>query len=487
VSGLRRLGVRAQLIGAMTLLAVASVLVSAVIINRAVDSELRDFAERDLRLSATNAADMAATAYLDAHGWAERPVMALRTIASGHGDDVVVLGTDDQPVVGSPPPSSGWVTGERAPVFAPPAPVGTVVATHHPPGGGAESAAARLDHRLQHRMSGLLAEAGLFAAALALLLALVIALHLARPLQRLTEVARRMSSGEIETRAVGSGGGRELTRLAQTMDRLAQALREQDDTRRATVADVTHELRGALVGVFSRVEALRHGLVDDEQLALLQVQRDAHRVRRLVDDVDRFAEAQRPGLLVRKRAIDLDGIVHACVAGYADRFRAKSIALTHRVSGARVVGDPERLAQVLDNLLSNALRYTDPGGEVAVTLETRDAEAVVAVSDSGIGIAPEYRDRIFDRFWRSPEARTRASEGSGVGLALLSELVRAHDGRVAVASEPGRGTTFSVFLPLGPPPDAMASRRAAPVVPDRWRRRAETAGASERADAPAAL
>jgi two-component system sensor histidine kinase BaeS len=484
VRGLRRLGVRGQLIGAMMVLAVASVLVSAVIINRAVDTELRDFAQRDLRLSATNAAEMAATAYLDADGWAERPVMALRTIASGHGDEVVVLGADDQPVVGSPPASSGWAAGERAPVVVGGRRVGTVVATH-PRDGGADSAAARLDHRLQSRMSGLLAEAGLLAGGLALLLAVVIALRLARPLQRLTEAARRMSSGEIETRAVGSGGGRELTRLAQTMDRLAQALRDQDDTRRATVADVTHELRGALVGVASRVEALRHGLVDDEQVALAQIQGDAHRVRRLVDDVDRFAEAQRPGLLVHKRAIDLDGIVHACVTGYADRFRARSISLTHHVAGARVVGDPERLAQVLDNLLSNALRYTDAGGEVAVTLATRGGEAVVEVSDSGIGIAPEHCDRIFDRFWRSPEARARASEGSGVGLALLSELVRAHDGRVAVASEPGRGTTFSVFLPLGPAPVAVAARRAAPAVPDRWRRRGEPAGAPARADVPA--
>jgi two-component system sensor histidine kinase BaeS len=483
VSGLGRLGVRAQLIGAMTLLAVASVLASAVIINRAVDTDLRDFAQRDLRLSATNAAEMARTAYLDAGGWSEQPVMALRTIASGHGDEVVVLGADGAPVVGSPPARSDWAAGERAPVIVDGHQVGTVVAAQ-PRDGGPDSAAARLDHRLQARMSSLLVKASLLAGALALLLALVIGLRLARPLQRLTEAARRMSSGEIETRAVGSGGGRELTRLAQTMDRLARALREQDDTRRATVADVTHELRGALVGVFSRVEALRHGLVDDEQVALAQIQADAHRVRRLVDDVDRFAEAQRPGLLVSKRAIDLDGIVHACVAGYADRFGAQSIALSSRIAAARVVGDPERLAQVVDNLLSNALRYTDPGGEVAVTLETRGDEAIVEVGDSGIGIAPEYHKRIFDRFWRSPEARVRASQGSGVGLALLSELVRAHDGRVAVASEAGRGTTFSVFLPLGPAPVVTAPRRAAPAVPDRWRRRGETAGASARADAP---
>jgi two-component system, OmpR family, sensor histidine kinase BaeS len=481
----RLLGVRAHLLAAMMLLALASVAISAAIINRAVDSELRDFSKRDLRFSATNAAELAASAYLEAGGWSARPVNALRAIARGRGDAVVVLGADRRPVVGSPASALDWADGERAPVVVRGVRVGTVVATH-PRDGGVASAAKRLDRHLQGRMDGLLLEAGIVAGALALLLALLIAVQVVRPLRRLTEAAERMGAGEIETRATGSGGGREMTRLAQTMDRLAAALRRQDELRRATAADVSHELRGALSGVFGRVEALRLGFVEDEQAALLQIESDAHRVRRLVDDVDRFAEAQRHGLLVRKRPTDLDTIVHACVAGYADRCRALSIALTRRVSPARVVGDPERLAQVLDNLLSNALRYTDPGGRVAVTLEARGAEAVIEVSDSGIGIAPEHVERIFDRFWRSPEARARAGEGSGIGLALLSELVRAHNGRVAVASEPGRGTTFSVFLPLGEPPAAPARRTPPAAVPDLWRRRGELAAAGARPDAPLA-
>jgi len=270
--------------------------------------------------SATNSTELAASAYLEAGGWSERPVIALRETAEGRGDEVVVLGADGQPVVGSPPSAADWAAGERAPIVVRGEQVGTIIANHSRTA-GVDSAAKRLDHHLQTRMRGLLLAAGIVAGGLALALALVLALYLARPLQRLTEAARRMGSGELETRATGSGGGREMTRLAETMDRLATTLRRQDELRRATAADVTHELRGALVGVSSRVEALRHGFVDDEELALAQIQGDAHRVRRLVDDVDRLAEAQRPGLLVHKRPIDLDAIVHACVASYADRAR----------------------------------------------------------------------------------------------------------------------------------------------------------------------
>jgi two-component system sensor histidine kinase BaeS len=477
VRALRPVGVRTHLLAAMTVLALASVAISAVIINHAVDRELADFSRRDLRFSASNAAELAESAYLEAGGWSQRPVRALRTIARARGDAVVVLGSDGRPVVGSPASAKDWADGERAAVVVHGRRVGTVIASH-PRDGGVASAAKRLDRHLQGRMSGLLLTAGMFAGALALMLALLIALPVVRPLQRLTEAARRMGAGEIETRATGSGGGREMTRLAETMDRLASALRRQDELRRATAADVSHELRGALSGVLARVEALRHGLVADEQAALVRIETDAHRVRRLVDDVGRFAEAQRPALLVHKRPTDLDGIVHACVAGYADRCRALSITLTHRVGHARVEGDPERLAQVVDNLLSNALRYTDPGGRIAVTLAARGDEAVIEVADSGIGIAPEHVARIFDRFWRSPEARARAGEGSGVGLALLADLVRAHNGRVAVASEPGRGTAFSVFLPLAGAPAAPARRSAPTAVPELWRRRGDLAAGS---------
>jgi len=478
----RPLGVRTQLLGAMVGLALASVAVTAIIVNRAVDSELRDFSQRDLRFSATNAAEMAASVYRETGGWTERSVTALRTIAALRGDDVVVLGADGRPVGGwSPATATQSSDGERAPIMVGGTRIGTIVASHTRPG-GVSTAGERLDHHLRARTGGLLLEAGLGAAALAVLLALLIALRLARPLQRLTEVASRIGAGELQTRAAGSGGGREITRLAQTMDRLAEALRHQDELRRETAADVKHELRGALVGVVSRLEAVRHGMVDDEQVALAQIQRDAHRVRRLVDDVDRLAEAQRSGLLVRKRAIDLDVIVDTCVAGYADRCRALSIELTSAVRRAAVVGDPERLAQVVDNLLSNALRYTDPGGRVAVALDARGDEIAFTVTDSGIGIAPEELGLIFDRFWRSREARERTGDGSGVGLALVSELVDVHDGRIVVDSEPGRGTTVCVLLPMIGP-SATPARRPSPVT-ERWRWRAEV-GASARPDAPA--
>jgi two-component system, OmpR family, sensor histidine kinase BaeS len=460
----RTLGVRSQLLGAMVLVAVVSVAVTALLVNRAVDAELRELSTRDLRISAANAAETAAAGYIDDGGWSPRSVRALRTVFRAHGEAIAVLWPGGRPAPGSPPMAAE--RGARARVLVAGHLVGTVVATP-PSDGGLDGAVRRLDRRLQARMSGLLLTDAVLAGSAALLLALLVALRLARPLRRLTDVARRMGAGEIETRASGSGGGREIARLAHTLDRLAATLRRQDEVRRATASDVTHELRGALVGVVARVETLRVGIADDPPAVLGQIDGDVRRLHRLVDDVDRLAEAQRPALLVQKRAVALDEIVAAGTARYADRCAAISIALTSRLARARVEGDPERLGQVVDNLLSNALRYTDPGGTIAVSLRIAGDEAVVDVDDSGMGIPPEHVERIFDRFWRAPEARRRAAQGSGVGLALVADLVAAHDGRVEVASRPGCGSTFSVRLPLaqGPPAatPAPARRRAVPA------------------------
>ncbi|MEA2322165.1 MAG: two-component system, OmpR family, sensor histidine kinase BaeS [Solirubrobacteraceae bacterium] len=448
---------------AMVAIALTSVAVTGLLFARAVDSELTDFSARDLRFSAANAAEMAAAVYLEAGGWSERSVRALRTVAHARGDEVAFLGPHERPVPGSPAPAAPG--GVRAAVLVGGVRVCTVIAmrAHH---GSVDGAVRRLDRRLRSQVDDVLLQAGVLAGLVALLVALAVALRMARPLHRLTEVARRMEAGEIEARATGSGGSREMAGLARTMDRLAAALRRQDELRRATAADVTHELRSALVGVFARVELLQDALGRDQQAVLAQMAGDARRLHRLVDDVDRLAEAQGPGLLMHRRPIALDAIVRARVDACGDLSRARSIALSRRVAPAWVRGDPDRLSQVLENLLANALRYTDPGGRVCVRLDVRGREAAIEVADSGIGIAPEHLGRIFDRFWRAPAAHERTAEGSGVGLALVSELVLAHGGRVEVSSRPGRGSCFTVLLPLADAPSARgpAAVTARPAI-----------------------
>ncbi|HWT24948.1 MAG TPA: anti-sigma factor antagonist [Solirubrobacteraceae bacterium] len=450
----RPVGVRTHLAAAAVALAVTSVAGAGVFTHAAVDDELAKFAQRDLAQEATQVATHAQFGYAQAGGWTSELVESLVRAESLENRTLVIRGPDGRPLPGSPRDPAR--DGAEAEVSVGGRVVGTVETVRRsgsgPPAarGAEETLPIQLSRRLEVRM----VEAGVLAAVLALLLGLVVALRMARPLHRLTDVARRMAAGEIETRAAGSGGPRETTELAVTLDRLAAALRRQDELRRATVNDIVHELRNALVGVVGRIEALQDGMVVDEKAALERTARDARRLNRLVDDVLLLAEAQKPSLLVRKVPVDLHEVVNERAAAHADRFDSEGIAFRWRTTPARVDGDPGRLAQILDNLLSNALRYTDPGGSVEVRLESRGREAVLQVSDSGIGIAPEHLGRVFDRFWRDARARERVAEGSGVGLALVRDLALAHDGRVEVESRPGKGSAFSVLLPIAVDPHA---------------------------------
>src|ERR671928_1512781 len=167
--------------------------------------------------------------------------------------------------------------------------------------------------------------------------------------------------------------------------------------------------------------------------------------------------------MLERRPIDVGDVVRAAVERHEATCRALSIDLTAAIAPVRVEGDPARLAQVLDNLLSNAVRYTDEGGRVTVRVGRRGAHAAIEVADTGIGIAPEHMARVFDRFWRAGAASERAPDGSGVGLAVVSDIVRAHGGRVEAASRPGGGSTFTVLLARAAPRPPAAPAHSTPA------------------------
>jgi two-component system sensor histidine kinase BaeS len=463
----RPLGVRMHIGLAMVALAIVSVALAGLLMHSAADDELRSFGREDLEQTVRRLALTAQLEYEETGRWSPDFVRDLQAQESFEDHAVMLLDVGGLPVPGSVRKAPD--DSRRLPVFARGERVGTVIAGHARGGyllAGQGASQRQLDAELEIKLDERRWESAGIAAVLALLLGLIVALRVSQPLHRVTAVARRMANGEIESRAVGSGGSRETQELARTLDRLAAALRRQDEVRRATAADVAHEMRNALVGVVGRLEAIQDGVVPDEKEALQRTARDARRVYQLVDDIAMLAEAQRPSLLVRKQPVDLHDLCAERVAAHIDRFRDRGVELEARLGRARVDGDPERLVQILDNLLSNALRYTDPGDRVTVALEVRRDQVVMQVADTGIGIAPEHIGRIFDRFWRAPASRDRAAEGSGVGLAVVRDLVIAQDGRIDVESRLGGGSTFSVFLRRadaapdgrwdGPAPDALA-------------------------------
>ena len=206
------------------------------------------------------------------------------------------------------------------------------------------------------------------------------------------------------------------------------------------------------MGMLGRIEAAQDGVMDDEAANLAAMHDETLRLSRLLDDLSALAEAQRPGLLIAKQRVDLAAAVQTQCDVMAERFTAQELSLELELQPAWVDGDPDRLRQVIANLLDNALRYTESGGSVTVSVGPYEGRARLRVADTGIGIDRDDLPFVFTRFWRGERSRSRSTGGAGIGLAIAQELVRAHGGHIEVASEPGKGSLFTVSLPLAGAP-----------------------------------
>jgi len=288
--------------------------------------------------------------------------------------------------------------------------------------------------------------AGVTSAAIALAVALYLAVTLSRPLRRIRAGAEAMGAGDLGTRVPESGDD-EIRAVAEALNGLAETLQQEERLRKESVADLAHELRTPVMGLLARVEAAQDGVLPDEAANLAAMHDEALRLARLLDDLSALADAERPGLLLSVEPVDLAALAMTQVGAFAGRFADKGITLDCDAETTSVDGEPKRLEQIVVNLLSNSLRYTDPGGRVSVVVRTAGDDAVLEVTDTGIGISAEDLPHVFTRFWRGEKSRSRATGGAGIGLSIVKELVRAHGGRVSADSVPGEGSVFRVLIP----------------------------------------
>ena len=269
----------------------------------------------------------------------------------------------------------------------------------------------------------------------------------ARPIERVTRTAAALRAGTREART-GMSGDDPVGVLGRTLDEMAESIQAEREFERRLTADVAHELRTPLQAIQATVEAIQDGVLPAEKLEV--VHDETVRLGRLADSILELSRLENRSVQFRMAPIDPAIPLMRAVDAHRALFESLELALTTEVEeGSCVNADMDRLTQAFSNLLSNAARYTPAGGSVDVRLVSDPRQVTVSVSDSGIGIPEEERDRIFTRFWRSDAARERSRSGFGVGLAMVREIVDQHDGSVSFTSnEPGPGTTFEVSLPV---------------------------------------
>ncbi|MDZ4269451.1 MAG: ATP-binding protein [Mycobacterium sp.] len=310
------------------------------------------------------------------------------------------------------------------------------------------------------------------ALAVSALAALAVSWYLSRRLQRsITEVASAataVSDGRYDIRVSPPHLGDDFDALAGAFNRMASRLQSVEATRRRLFSDLAHEIRTPVTVLEAYIEALEDGVrtLTPETAAMLRDQ--TGRLVRFADDVAALAQAEESSASMAYSAIDVDHLIRRCAAAAQERYASKGVTLRAEVTAdlPSVWGDEQRLAQVLANLLDNALRHTSPGGRVELSAVADRHRLTVQVSDTGEGIAAEHLPHVFERFYRADAARDREHGGAGIGLAIAKALVDAHDGTITVHSPgPGSGTVFTITLPLKDPAlrAALTSRPASPA------------------------
>lgn len=305
------------------------------------------------------------------------------------------------------------------------------------------------NYPLVYRLPTILILTGLAAVCLSLLLGVVLTNNLLRPLDDIAAVALQITrADDLSRRLPDYGRHDEIGKLAMVLNETLERLERLFRSQQRFLADVSHELRTPLTTIRGNVDLMRRmGEADSESLDVIQD--EVERMTRLVGDLLLLARADTGGLPIRREPVELDNV-------FVDVYRqvrllesGVDIAI-EEVDQVCVIGDVDRLKQLLLNLVDNAVKYTPEGGTVRLSLSKKDGWAELVVADTGIGIPAADLPMIFDRFYRVDKARTRAHGGSGLGLSIAKWIAQAHQGDIHVKSEVGRGTTFTVVLPIVP-------------------------------------
>jgi len=294
--------------------------------------------------------------------------------------------------------------------------------------------------------------AGISAAAVGTLLVWLLSRRTLAPLQALGAAARRLGRGDLSQRAETTGPT-EIRELAHSFNVMAEGLEEAERQRRNLTADVAHELRTPLSNIQGYLEAIRDGLIDPSPETIGTIHEQALHLSRLVEDLRLLAQVEAGALQLQISPTRVEELLQSSVEAVRPRADAKGINLSLDVDASLPTLDLDatRISQVIGNLLENAITHTPEDGRVAVSAHTADDTIEVAVSDTGSGISSEDLPRLFDRFYRADPSRDRSTGGAGLGLTIARRLAEAHGGAIEAQSELGRGSRFTIQLPVRRP------------------------------------
>jgi len=465
-----------QLVLAFALVTIVSVLTAALVVNMRAGDEFRTFVAQN-QVQQLDLIPRLAEYYAAHQAWSgvETVFASIRGMGPGgmgpggpgmmRGPLALILTDADGRIVYRSTTANmtqgtrlGSAELRRAmPVMVQGEPVGYLVA--HLQRDTALSSAARL---FLDQFNQALIQAGLIAGALGLMSGIIMARRLAAPLNRLAYAAQRLAEGDLTQRAPVAGPS-EVAGVAEAFNTMAASLEQAEQARRRLIADIAHELRTPLSVIQGNLRALLDDVFPLEKKEIATIYDETLLLSRLVADLRELTLAEAGQLHLYRTPVDVTAIIARSVTLFAAQADEKRVTLHMDCAPdlPPVLADADRIAQVLNNLLSNALRHTPADGAVRIVASraqqagcaTSDTDTIcIRVIDTGPGIPPDDLPHVFDRFWRADRGRARAQGGAGLGLAIARQLVLAHGGTIGVESKPGKGACFWFTLPVAHAP-----------------------------------
>ena len=296
-------------------------------------------------------------------------------------------------------------------------------------------------------LNKLLLLATAFAGILSLMLGTYMAKRLSSPISKVIRTAEEIADGKYDSRASDFSNTLEMDELTNTINKLAETLGKQETLRKRLTADVAHELRTPIANLQGHLEAFIDGIWKPDTARLKSCHEETIRLTKIVSDLEMLARYDGEKVEIKKEQFDLSGLISSILLSFDNEFRNKNITHLTDIQIQQLNADKDKISQIMVNLISNALKYTPEGGKIFIRTSGDENEVQITIKDNGIGISKEDLPYIFERFYRADKSRSRATGGSGIGLAITKSLAEAHGGKILVNSEIGAGSEFIVLLP----------------------------------------
>lgn len=288
-----------------------------------------------------------------------------------------------------------------------------------------------------------------FLGILTIVIGLLLSQRLINPLAEVIAASKAVTSGNLTAR-VKVEGSDDLQVLSESFNRMAGSLEKNDKDQRDLIADIAHELRTPLAILQGKLEGIMDGIYPPDKAHIQPILQQTRQLEGLISDLDMLAQADSNQLKFHYTAVSLDALVRQTMVDFEAAAAGKNITLRRKSERnlPRVLGDPQRVSQVIDNLVGNAIRYIPEGGEVVIQIQKVNDGVQLTVSDNGPGIPEADLPRIFDRFWRGEKSRSRAWGGAGLGLAIARQFVEIQGGHIRAGNRPEGGLMVSFVLPV---------------------------------------